>query len=46
MAGFSETLTEMVDVAGDYCHLIDNALARPGDWLAVYDLKGAPIDAE
>jgi len=33
MAGFSETLTEMVDVAGDFCRLIDHALARPGDWL-------------
>ena len=33
MAGFSESLTEMVDAAGDYCRLIDNAPARPGDWL-------------
>jgi len=33
MAGFPESLIEMVDVAGDYCRLIDNALSRPGDWL-------------
>ncbi len=33
MAGFSETLTEMVDVADDYCRLVDGALARPDDWL-------------
>lgn len=33
MTGYSETLSEMVDVADDYCRLIDTALARPGNWL-------------
>lgn len=33
MTGFSETLSEMVDVAGDYCRLIDAAPSRPANWL-------------
>jgi len=33
MAGFSDSLTEMVVVAGDYCRLIDTATVRSGDWL-------------
>jgi hypothetical protein len=33
MTGFSENLSEMVDVAVDYCRLIDAATSRPDNWL-------------